>query len=70
MYLAFGGVARSNDPTEASRESIVQGVRDDVRRKIKEQSEIEARKEPVTVGRASSRHEVRQFNSDAKEHHW
>jgi hypothetical protein len=70
MYLALGGAGRCNDPAEPSRDSIIQGVRDDVRRKIKEQSEIEARKEPVTVGRASSRHEVRQFNSDAKEHHW
>jgi hypothetical protein len=54
MSLALGGVARSNDPAQASRESIIQGVRDDVRRKIHEQSASETRKEPGTVGQVSS----------------
>ena len=36
LSTALVGVARSEDPSEGSRESIIQGVRDDVRRKIRE----------------------------------
>jgi hypothetical protein len=53
MYLALGGVARCDDPAESSRDSIIQGVRDDVRRKIREQGAREARSEFGTVERVS-----------------
>ncbi|MBR0855764.1 hypothetical protein [Bradyrhizobium liaoningense] len=42
LLMALSGTARCDDPAEASRESIIQGVRDDVRRQIK-QRETEQR---------------------------
>jgi hypothetical protein len=48
--LAFGGAGRCEDPSDPARESIIQGVRDDVRRQIKA-NEAKARK--TTVGRST-----------------
>jgi hypothetical protein len=45
MLVAGGGVARCDDPAAASRESIIQGVRDDVRLKIRQREAWEARAE-------------------------
>jgi len=36
LATSIVNVARCDDPADASRDSIIQGVRDDVRRKIRE----------------------------------
>ena len=44
LLMALCGVARCDDPAEASRESIIQNVREDVRRHIRAQQTQEAGK--------------------------
>jgi len=44
LLLALCGVARCDDPAESSRESIIQNVREDVRRHIRAQQTQEAAK--------------------------
>ncbi|MGY8709607.1 hypothetical protein RAD16_28035 [Bradyrhizobium sp. 18BD] len=44
LLLALCGVARCDDPAEWSRESIIQNVREDVRRHIRAQQTQEAGK--------------------------
>ncbi|HEV2155745.1 hypothetical protein [Bradyrhizobium sp.] len=44
LLMAFCGVARCDDPAESSRESIIQNVREDVRRHIRAQQTKEAGK--------------------------
>ena len=44
LLMAFCGVARCDDPAESSRESIIQNVREDVRRHIRAQQTQEAGK--------------------------
>jgi hypothetical protein len=41
LFLANAG-ARSDEATDGGREQIIQGVRDDVRRKIQEHNEVPA----------------------------
>lgn len=54
VIVALAGTARSEDysPADSSRDSIIQGVRDDVRRKIRDQQAAENRTE---AGQASPR---------------
>lgn len=51
IIMALAGQARCQEPGEASRETIIQGVRDDVRQKIREQQNVPAGQ--PTVGAAS-----------------
>lgn len=54
ILLLAGTVARS-DETSDSREQIIQGVRDDVRRKIQERNEMPAEsREDVAAGNKPS----------------
>jgi hypothetical protein len=57
LIVALGGAARSQDysPADSSRDSIIQGVRDDVRRKIRQQEAAQYSVESGTVGQASPR---------------
>jgi hypothetical protein len=56
LILALGGAAQSQDhPSDSSRDSIIQGVRDDVRRKIRDQQAAEYRAGSATVGQTSPR---------------
>jgi hypothetical protein len=48
LFLANVG-ARSDEATGGSREQIIQGVRDDVRRKIQERNEIPAENRAETA---------------------
>jgi hypothetical protein len=43
--MALCGAARCDDPAESSRETIIQGVREDVRRHIREAGERSKRSE-------------------------
>ena len=54
LIVALGGAARSEDysPADSTRDSIIQGVRDDVRRKIRDQQAVENR---TGAGQASPR---------------
>jgi hypothetical protein len=55
IAVTWGSVARSQDnPSDSTRDSIIQSVRDDVRRKIGDQQSAERRKSG-TVGQTSSR---------------
>jgi len=45
LLMALCGTARCDDPAESSRESIIQGVREDVRRHIREAGERSKRSE-------------------------
>mgnify|MGYP000997880309 FL=1 len=55
LATSLVGIAHANDPTDAPRDSIIQGVRDDVRRKIKERehSPPVTRPEAQTTGSGS-----------------
>jgi hypothetical protein len=56
LILALGGAAQAQDhPADSSRDSIIQGVRDDVRRKIRDQQAAEYRAGSATVGHTSTR---------------
>lgn len=59
LLMALCGAARCNDPAESSRESIIQGVRDDVRRHIREEQMREA-------GNRSQRAEVSQATTNGR----
>jgi hypothetical protein len=50
LLLALCGAARCDDPAESSRESIIQGVRDDVRRHIRDIEARSGRAEASRVG--------------------
>jgi len=54
LIVALAGAARSEDysPADSTRDSIIQGVRDDVRRKIRDQQAVENR---AGAGQASPR---------------
>jgi hypothetical protein len=52
MIAAFGAGVRANEAIDASRETIIQGVRDDVRRKIRERSEMPEVKRPEVASEA------------------
>ncbi|HKS18067.1 MAG TPA: hypothetical protein VJS63_02510 [Bradyrhizobium sp.] len=67
MMMACGGVARCEDPAESSRDSIIQGVRDDVRRQIREREAREVRSEART-GETSSTTPYRPRKSKVKKH--
>jgi hypothetical protein len=56
LLLALCGTARCDDPADSSRESIIQGVREDVRRHIREEATQEA-------GKGSKRAEVSQVDT-------
>jgi hypothetical protein len=53
MLAALSARARADEAVDSTRETIIQGVRDDVRRKIHERSEIppENRPEIATQGK-------------------
>lgn len=57
ITVAMGGAAWSYSPADLARQSIVQSVRDDVRRRINtgEANPMDTRPEIGTVGQASSR---------------
>jgi hypothetical protein len=61
LLIGFGvavtlDTARSQDhPADSSRDSIIQGVRDDVRRRIRDQQAVEYRADAATVGQTSPR---------------
>ena len=57
LMVALGSVARSEDyhPADSTRDSIIQGVRDDVRRKIRDQQAAESRAESATPGQTTPR---------------
>jgi hypothetical protein len=56
LVVALGGAAQPQDhPADSSRDSIIQGVRDDVRRRIRDQQAAEYRAESATVGQTSPR---------------
>ncbi|MBR1120852.1 hypothetical protein JQ628_04930 [Bradyrhizobium lablabi] len=57
LIVALAGAARAEDysPADSTRDSIIQGVRDDVRRKIRDQQAAENRAEAATVGQPSPR---------------
>lgn len=59
LLMALCGAARCNDPAESSRESIIQGVRDDVRRHIREEQMRQA-------GKRSQSAEVSQATIDSR----
>lgn len=56
MIAVFSARARADEAIDASRETIIQGVRDDVRRKIRERSETpaESRPEVASEGKPST----------------
>jgi hypothetical protein len=51
--LMLAGVAARSDEAAGAREQIIQGVRDDVRRKIQERNEMpaESREDVATTGK-------------------
>lgn len=51
LSTALVGVAKSEESIDSSRESIIQGVRDDVRRKIREREA----KPPNTASKVAAR---------------
>jgi hypothetical protein len=56
LVVALGGAAQSQDhPADSSRDSIIQGVRDDVRRRIRDQQAAEYRARSATVGQTTLR---------------
>ena len=69
--LMLAGVAARSDEAAGAREQIIQGVRDDVRRKIQERNEMPAEnREDVATGskqptNAPAHSNTRQEKSDA-----
>jgi len=54
IVLILGGAVQSQEhPADSSRDSIIQSVRDDVRRKIRDQQAAENRAKSATVGQSS-----------------
>jgi hypothetical protein len=46
MFAALNGRARADEAIDSTRETIIQGVRDDVRRKIHERNEVPSENRP------------------------
>ena len=56
IAVTLSGAAQSQDnPSDSTRDSIIQSVRDDVRRKIRDQQTAQHRAETGTAGKASPR---------------
>jgi hypothetical protein len=56
LVVVLGGAVQSQEhPADSSRDSIIQSVRDDVRRKIRDQQAAEYRAGSATVGQTSAR---------------
>jgi hypothetical protein len=53
MIAVFNARARADEAIDASRETIIQGVRDDVRRKIRERSETTGETRTETASEAA-----------------
>lgn len=52
MLAVLSARAKADETGDSTRESIIQGVRDDVRRKIQERNEVQAEKRPEIASEA------------------